>query len=300
MGAALGLLLGAGLFCVWWSCWSPSETPGPSVDPSAGPGGRQLGRWAGRSVRMRDVLVQAGVESVSPRAMAATCAGICVIAGLGVLVVSESPPIASCFAIIAGWLPVAAVRGRARRRRAVLRELWPEVVDNLSSGVRAGLSLPEALGQLADRGPEPLRPAFAAFARDYRATGLFGQALDALKDRLADPVADRICEALRITREVGGSDLGRLLRSLSAFLREDARTRAELQARQSWTINAARLAVTAPWAVLAMLAARPESVRAYNSGAGVAVLGVGAGLSLVAYRLMLRLARLPEEQRVLR
>jgi tight adherence protein B len=297
MGAALGLLLGAGLFCVWWSCWGPAPAADPTADPDAAV--RPPGGAVGRSARMQDVLVQAGVESVSPRAMAATCVGICGIVGLGVMVVSQSPPIAACFALIAGWLPIAAVRGRARRRRAVLRELWPEVVDNLSSGVRAGLSLPEALGQLADRGPEPLRPAFAMFARDYRTTGLFGQALDALKERLADPVADRICEALRITREVGGSDLGRL-RSLSAFLREDARTRAELQARQTWTVNAARLAVAAPWAVLGILATRPESVRAYNSGAGVAVLAVGGGLSLVAYRLMLRLARLPEDQRVLR
>src|SRR4029453_9608701 len=152
--------------------------------------------------------------------------------------------------------PVAVVGGRARRRRQRLREVWPEVVDNLASGVRAGLSLPEALSQIAARGPEPLRPAFAAFAADYRTSGRFGAALDALKDRLADPVADRICEALRITREVGGSDLGRLLRSLSAFLREDARTRSELEGRQSWTVYAARLAVAAPWVVLALLATR--------------------------------------------
>jgi len=300
MGAALGLLLGIGLFCIWWSFWVPdprSEAAGDTEGPGGGTGARGRAGW---SARLRDVLVQAGVESVSPRAMAATCAGVALTVALAVLVVSQSPPIAGCFGLIAAWLPVAMVLGRARRRRAVLRELWPEVVDNLASGVRAGLSLPEALGQLAERGPEPLRPAFAAFARDYRASGRFGEALDALKDRLADPVADRICEALRITREVGGSDLGRLLRSLSAFLREDARTRAELLARQTWTVNAARLAVAAPWAVLGILATRPESVRAYNSGAGVTVLAIGGGLSAVAYRLMLRLARLPEEQRVLR
>ena len=54
-----------------------------------------------------------------------------------------------------------------------------------------------------------------------------------------------------MAREVGGTDLGRLLRTLSAFLREDARTRAELETRQGWTVNAARLAVAAPWIVLA-------------------------------------------------
>jgi tight adherence protein B len=282
------LLAGIGLFCIWWSAWAADAGP------------RARGGRPGRAERMREVLVQAGVESVSLRALAVTSGGLAVVAALVVLAVSQSPPIAACFGLIAGWLPVVAVRARARRRRAVLRELWPEVVDNLASGVRAGLSLPEALAQIGERGPGPLRPAFAAFGRDYRVTGRFGEALDGLKDRLADPVADRICEALRITREVGGSDLGRLLRSLSAFLREDARTRAELQARQSWTVNAARLAVAAPWAVLGILASRPESVRPYNSTGGVTVLGVGAALSVVAYRLMLRLARLPEEERVLR
>jgi tight adherence protein B len=113
-------------------------------------------------------------------------------------------------------------------------------------------------------------------------------------------VADRICEALRITREVGGSDLGRLLRNLSAFLREDARARGELLARQSWTVNAARLAVAAPWLVLGLLATRPEAVAAYNSPTGIAVLATGAASTLIAYRLMLRIARLPDETRVLR
>ena len=47
-----------------------------------------------------------------------------------------------------------------------------------------------------------------------------------------------------------------------AFLREDARTRAELETRQGWTINAARLAVAAPWIVLGLLSLRPEAVEA--------------------------------------
>ncbi len=40
---------------------------------------------------------------------------------------------------------VALVRFRTRQRRSELRDLWPEVVDNLAPGVRAALSLPEAL-----------------------------------------------------------------------------------------------------------------------------------------------------------
>lgn len=117
---------------------------------------------------------------------------------------------------------------------------------------------------------------------------------------MADPVADRIIEALRLTRDVGGSDLGRLLGTLAEFLRESARTRSELEARQSWTINGARLAVAAPWIVLMLLASRPEAVAAYNSAAGASVLGGGLLVSAFCYWVMLRIAALPEDERVLR
>jgi tight adherence protein B len=87
---------------------------------------------------------------------------------------------------------------------------------------------------------------------------------------------------------------------LADFLRDSARTRSELEARQSWTVNAARLAVAAPWIILMLLATRPEAVAAYNTASGAAVLLGGLVVSLVCYRLMLRIGSLPEEERVLR
>lgn len=287
-GPLLGLLLGVGLFCIWWSTWVPEAST------------RARARRPGLTDRLQDDLVQAGYDGTGPRSLLSACAVafvlvfLIVIAGTGVL------PVSLCFAVMAGYVPVALVRMRARRRRAVMRDLWPDAVDNIASAVRAGLALPEALSQLGQRGPEELRPAFRAFGEDYRTTGRFHECLDRLKERLSDPVGDRLVESLRIAREVGGSDLGRLLRTLSTFLREDARTRAELETRQGWTVNAARLAVAAPWLVLALMATRGESVRAYSTATGTAVLVVGAAVSLAAYRIMLRIGRLPEDERVLR
>ena len=103
-----------------------------------------------------------------------------------------------------------------------------------------------------------------------------------------------------MAREVGGTDLGRLLRTLSGFLREDARTRAELETRQGWTVNAARLALAAPWLILLLLSTKPQAVEAYNQPAGAVVLVAGGAVSFVAYRVMIRIARLPVERRVLR
>jgi tight adherence protein B len=63
-------------------------------------------------------------------------------------------------------------------------------------------------------------------------------------------------------------------------------------------VGAARLALAAPWLVLAMLAVRPGTIAAYNGTTGAVVLLVGAGVSTGAYRIMLRIARLPEDPRV--
>lgn len=286
MGVMVGLLLGVGVFCVWWAWWEPAPRPPRRADA-----------W---STRTQDLLVLAGAPTVTPRALVGVSVALGAFVLLVVLALTRALPVAVCFAAMAGAAPVALVRSRARRRRSSLRDVWPEVVDHLASGVRAGLSLPEAVGQLGERGPVELREPFARFAQDFRATGRFGDCLDALKARLADPVADRIVEALRMTREVGGTDLGKLLRTLAMFLREDARTRGELEARQSWTVNGARLAVAGPWVVLALLATRPETAQAYSSFQGAVVLGVGALTSVVAYQIMRRIGRLPEEVRVLR
>lgn len=162
------------------------------------------------------------------------------------------------------------------------------------------MSLPEALSAIGARGPEGIREPFRQFGSDYRTTGRFNDALDRLKNALADPIGDRVCESLRVAREVGGTDLGRLLVTLSAFLREEQRTRAELLARQSWSVNAARLAVCAPWLVLVLLATQSTTLRAYDSAVGSVLLAVAAVLTVVAYRLMLRIGRLPAERRVMR
>lgn len=285
MTTAAGIVGGIGLFLIWWSCW---EMPGVRRVRKKKPG------------RLQQAINQAGVERVSSNALLATCVGMAAVTFLVVFALTGSGPIAACFGLFGGWLPLVLIRWRARRRAAALREIWPDAVDHLRSAIRAGLSLPEALVQLGSRGPVELRPAFGEFAADYRAGGHFDDALERLKARLSDPVADRIVEALRMTREVGGTDLGKLLGTLADFLRDSARTRSELEARQSWTVNAARLAVAAPWIILMLLATRPEAVAAYNTAAGVAVLLGGLVVSLVCYRLMLRIGSLPEEERVLR
>jgi tight adherence protein B len=152
----------------------------------------------------------------------------------------------------------------------------------------------DALGDLARSGPAALRGVFACADAELRATGDFSRALLVLRDEAEDPVADRVASALLLARDIGGRDLGVLLRSVSSFLRQDARLRAELRGRQSWTIAAARMALAAPWLTLVLLCTRPDAARAYASVPGAIVLAIAAAVSVGAYGVMRRIGRLPE------
>jgi tight adherence protein B len=282
MGALVGLGVGCGLLLIWSAYAVPRRASRPRS-----------------AARLGRLLASAGVTTVSPASLVTLCVALAVVAAMAVQLLSRTPTVAVVFGAMAGYLPILVLRSRARRRQREFAEVWPEAVDNLASAVRAGLSLPDALAGLAVRGPAPLRPAFDQFAMDYQVSGRFGDCLDRLKDRLHDPVGDRVVEGLRVAREVGGGQLGRLLRNLSAYLRDDLRTRSEMESRQSWTINGARLAVAAPWLVLLMLSAQGEAIRRYATPVGFAILVGGAVLCAAAYRLMMWIGRLPTERRIL-
>ncbi len=285
----LGAMLGAGLLL----------TASPLLWPAGRAVATNSAKAAPRSIHSRVLrsLHLAGLPTVTPVSFGVISAVLGLMAAglaqallgiVGLAIVIGS----------AGFLtPSLLVRWRVSARRKANRAVWPDVVDHLVSAVRSGLSLPDAVSSLAHAGPVTTRMAFAAFESDYKATAHFGRCVSQLKDRLADPVADRLLETLRMAREVGGTELTTVLRSLATYLREDAAVRSELHARQGWVVNAARLGVAAPWIVLLLLASRAEAAAAYNTSAGTVLILGGIAVSAVAYRIMLRVGKLPEEQR---
>ena len=286
MSVAVGLLLGAGLLLVV----SPFLWPSAPSDAPA--------RTAGRlGTALHAALSQAGLPRVRPGTVAVVSLMVAAAASAVTFALLPVSALALAVGLVVGALPAVVISLRARSRRRATRVLWPDVVDQLVSAVRSGQSLPDSISSLAHSGPLATREPFAQFERDYRSTGNFGLCVTELKATLADPVADRILETVRMSREVGGSELTTVLRNLAAYLRQEAAIRSEVEARQSWVVNAARLGVAAPWIVLLMLATRPEAAAAYNTAAGAVLIVGGLGVSVVAYRLMIAIGRIPEERR---
>jgi tight adherence protein B len=243
------------------------------------------------------LLAEVGFGHVSPGVVVGASIGLGTVAAAVAWLVVSVAAIVAIAAVAGAAVPIIWLRARRARLVRSRRALWPDVCDLLIASVRAGMSLPDAVAGLAESAPGPLRPAFAVYARDLAASGHFDSAVQRLKANLGDAVADRIVETLRMARQVGGTELTPVLRALAESVRADATLRAEVEARQSWIRGAAVLGVAAPWVILAMLAMRPEGASAYGSPEGLVLIIAGAAVSFVAFRVMLRIGRLPEPRR---
>lgn len=282
MTALLGAMLAAGLLL----CASPWLWPPRQEDVK--------NRKRGRIMRL---LEESGLGVVRPRTLLFVTLMIALAAASAVWLATGILILAALAGAAAASAPVVFLRSRRVRLRRLRRQLWPDVCDLLIASIRVGLPLPDAVAGLAESSPSMMRPAFEVFARDLRATGRFETSLDRLKVSLADPIADRIIETLRMARQVGGTELSGVLRALASSVRADAALRGEVEARQSWIRGAAVLGSVAPWAILGLLVLRPEGAAAYGTPEGMLVITVGAGVSVFAYRIMIRIGRLPEPGR---
>lgn len=240
-----------------------------------------LGRRTASGRRSRTIEPLAMLHAVGAGLLAAAIA----------LIATGLPVVAALAALAGSTFPALVRRRRSRRQQRERLAAWPVLLDDVTSAVRAGLGLPEALIRAGRQSPAD--HAFTKFETEYRRSGDFGSALDSLRIALADPVFDQLAQALIVTRDVGGTDLTSVLRSLSGFVRDGLHLRGELEARQSWTVNSARMAVAAPWVVLLLLSSRPATIHAYSQLQGALVLVAVAAASALAYAAMLRIARLP-------
>ena len=216
----------------------------------------------------------------------------------GVLIMTRSLVIASAFGFLAAGIAFVTVHGKKNINEAALISAWPEVIDHLMSGIQSGLSLTESLAGLSNRGPEILRPAFSEFRDALYGSGDLTKAIEDLKHKFSHHGSDQIFEALQISKELGGSELLQILRTLGDFLRQDLALRREIEVKHGWIKGSAHISAAAPWILLLLLSTQPSTAIAYSTTTGAVILIAGLAMTGIAYIWMNRLGRLPQTPRV--
>jgi tight adherence protein B len=242
-------------------------------------------------------LVQAGLD-VSPLTFRLWSIGVSAATFLLGLAITGTVWVAVPPAVALGFLPRWFYGRRRLLRLGEVQEAWPDGLRHLVASVRAGMSLPAALDELARSGPDGLREAFARYPTLTRMFGV-RPALEVVRDELADPTTDRVVEVLLLAHERGGPLVPEILHDLAEATTEDLRTIEEIRTNSLEQRLNARIVFVIPWLVLVLLTARPSLYREfYQSPAGFLVVALAAALSLTGSWLVARFGRDPVEERV--
>jgi tight adherence protein B len=250
--------------------------------------------------RVEEFLAQAGLHDVRPREFALFSIGISFLAGLiaqlllGWIVVSL---LATGLGLVG---PLLYYLHRRDRRRAAMQDALIEAMGQLRDAIRTGLSVQNALLGLASSGPETLRSEFHRLAREIRLLG-FEPAMDAMRERLADPVFDVVAASLVLNDRLGGRNVSQVLDRLAQATRAELRVQQEIRAYQAKHVLSAQVVAAVPLVVLvAIRAINPAYLALFDGAPGQLLLAGCMGSVALGYAGMLWITRLPGERRVLR
>ena len=261
--------------------------------------GPAVARRRRASQQLHDWLVQAGLADSRPAELAGVIGALTALgAAIGWAVFGGVlPPLATGMAV--GVAPVLAARARRERRRALARDAWPRLIEEIRiMTTTLGRSIPQALFDVGRRAPEEMRPAFELARREWLLSTDFERTLDVLRDRLADATADTVCETLLVAHEIGGNDVDRCLVALTDDRLMDLQGRKDAASRQAGARFARSFTLIVPLGMALIGMSIGEGRKAYASSTGQLLVMVAIGLMGLCWAWSGRIMRLPEEQRV--
>ena len=198
-------------------------------------------------------------------------------------------PVSLTLAIL---LPGILLKQRKIKMQDQKMQQWTLLIDDLTSGVRAGLTIGEALAQALQNCEEPLRSDFQEAILEINRSGQVSKVISILKNQITDTVGVATLKLLQVVLKTGANDLATSLSILSNSSRENHNLIQELKAKQSWVLNGARISIISPWLVLLALWTQ-ESVRnAYQNLIGQLILILVAVVGLFGYLVMKRIGRI--------
>jgi len=169
------------------------------------------------------------------------------------IVLGMSLLVALGFAFAAGLgLPRWLLGYLKKRREAKFLTVFPDAVDVIVRGIKAGLPLLDSLKLIAVDGVEPLKSEFRAIV-ETQAIGMpIGEACLKLYDSMPVPEANFFGIVISIQQRSGGN-LSETLSNLSRVLRDRKKMKAKIQAMSSEAKASATIIGALPIAVMTLV-----------------------------------------------
>jgi tight adherence protein B len=149
-------------------------------------------------------------------------------------------------------LPFWILRFLKKRREAKFLNAFPDAVDVIVRGIKAGLPLLDCLKMITVEAPEPLRTEFRAVI-ETQAIGIpLGEACGKLYERMPVPEANFFGIVIAIQQKAGGN-LSETLGNLSRVLRDRKKMKGKIQAMSQEAKASASIIGALPICVMTMV-----------------------------------------------
>lgn len=191
-------------------------------------GAEDIARDRGFINQIETALDQANMP-LRPGEAIAGVVGLAAIAGLLAMVVRQSPIWGGVVAVVVLAIAVVVVQGIASRHKAKFENQLPDTLNLLSTSLRSGYSLLQAVEAVSSEAPEPTRREFGRAMNETRLGRSPVVALKQVADRMESIDFDWAVLAISIQREVGGN-LAEVLQTAADTMLQRNRLRREMKA----------------------------------------------------------------------
>ncbi|MBS0314472.1 MAG: type II secretion system F family protein [Proteobacteria bacterium] len=149
-------------------------------------------------------------------------------------------------------LPHMAIGFLLKKRVQNFTTRFPDAIELLVRGLRAGLPISETLGVVASELPGPVGEEFRMITDKMKIGRTMEQALQETADRLGTPEFQFFCITLAIQRETGGN-LAETLSNLADVLRKRAQMKLKIKAMSSESKASAYIVGSLPFIVFGLI-----------------------------------------------
>jgi Flp pilus assembly protein TadB len=226
--------------------------------------------------------------------------GAGLVAALILLAISRTAIVALIGLAAGGCAPYAYWSSHRRQVTAARATAWPDALRCVIGALSSGTStLHASLVDLAESGPQPLRPPMARYARRSGQIGSLS-ALEAVRAEMADPVSDQVLLTFAQAASEGTQTVLRTLELLleqtngDIALQDRVRTAGTQLRLASWT------GFFAPLFVLVLFCTvSPQYRQFFSHAVGIVLVIVGTTLDGLGLMVTRRLARtVPTTRRI--
>lgn len=172
-------------------------------------------------------------------------------------------------------LPHMVVGSVIKKRIGKFNARFPDAIELLVRGLRAGLPISETLAVVATEIPGPTGEEFRAVSDKMKIGRSMDVALQETADRLGTPEFQFFCITLAIQRETGGN-LAETLANLADVLRKRAQMKLKIRAMSSESKASAYIVGSLPFIVFTLIwMINPEYLGAFFIDQRLMVAGIG-------------------------